>query len=226
MTASSAIAIAATVVAGSIVGTLQWQARQNVVTAGFWFADVTFELPAAARIGGPLTDRERDTIASVARAEVANAFSGLRITLVDNGHAFYRVRVVQLLTLWKRAPLSGQSNVFGPLGGTGAVSFVTLASQAISHAPPNTNRAAIVEGIGRGIGRAAVHEFVHQILPHVPIHATEDNQSYEFRAANRPSQFYGPMRWGMAHPFLIKRLGPVDNDVSVQDSVDNGVSVQ
>jgi hypothetical protein len=216
MTASSAIAFVATVVAGSIVGTLQWQAQQNVVTAGFWFADVTFELPAAARIGGPLTNRERDTIASIARGEVANAFSGLRINLVDSADAFYRVRVVQLLTLWKRAPLSGQSNVFGPLGGTGAVSFVTLASQAISHAPPGSTREAIVEGIGRGIGRAAVHELVHQILPHVPIHASEDNQSYEFRAADRPSQFYGPMRWDVARPFLVKRLGAVDTDVRLQ----------
>jgi hypothetical protein len=218
MTASSLIAIAATAVATSLVGTLHYQARENVVRAGFWFDEVTFELPAAARIGGPLTDRERDTIASVARAEVANAFSGFRIKLVDNAHAFYRVRVVQLLTLWKRAPLSGQSNVFGPLGGTGAVSFETLASQAISHAPPNTPRAAIVEGIGRGIGRAAVHEFAHQILPHVPIHASEDHQSYEFRAADRPSQYYGPMRWSVARPFLIKRLGSVEIDVSVQQS--------
>jgi hypothetical protein len=216
MTASSVIAIAATVVAGSIVGTLQWQARQNVVTAGFWFHGVTFELPAAERIGGPLTEQERHTIASVARAEVANAFAGLRIKLVDNAHAFYRVRVVQLLTLWKRTPLSGQSNVFGPFGGIGAVSFETLASQAISHARPNTPRAAVVEGIGRGIGRAAVHELVHQILPHVPIHASEDNQSYEFRAADRPSQFYGPMRWDVAHPFLIKRLGAVDTNVRIQ----------
>jgi hypothetical protein len=87
------------------------------------------------------------------------------------------------------------------------VSFATLASQAIVYAPPEAARAEIVDGIGRGLGRAAVHEFAHQILPHVPIHDTDDEHSYEHWSSNREAQYYGPMRWDVARPFLEKRLG-------------------
>jgi hypothetical protein len=208
VTATRAIAIAAFLSAASVVGGLQWQARSHVVTVGFWFDDrVSFDLPHLARVGGPLADHERETIRAVARAEVVAAFEGLRVAVSDRRKAFYRVSVVQLLTIRGRAPLSGQSNVFGPLGGVGSVSFETLASQAISHAPDRGDRAAIVTAMGRGIGRAAVHEFAHQMLPHVAIHAAADPGSYEYWSSDRPAQFYGPMRWDIARPFLQQRFG-------------------
>lgn len=206
MTTSVAIAIGAVVSAVLLVGSLQWQASQNVVSAGFWFEDVTFDLPGAQRIGGPLTPEEQATISSVARSEVDAAFAGLRVRVTDSRDAFYRVRVVQLLT-FRRQALSGQSNVFGPLGGFGSVSFATLASQAVTHAPPGSPRQAIVDAIGRGIGRTAVHELAHQILPRVPLHATTDLQSYEYWSSNRPAQYYGSIRWDVARPFLARRLG-------------------
>jgi hypothetical protein len=93
------------------------------------------------------------------------------------------------------------------LGGGGAVSFETLASQAVAHAPHGADRAAIVEAIGRGLGRAAVHEFTHQMLPQVPSHASTDAQSYEFWNSNRTAQFYGPMRWDAARDHLQRRFG-------------------
>ena len=90
------------------------------------------------------------------------------------------------------------------------MNFLMLASQAISHAPPGADRAAIVKGIGTGIGRAAVHEFAHQIIASVPIHDSKDDRSYEFAFSSRPGQYYGEMHWDLAWKPLVDKLGPVD----------------
>lgn len=196
-----------TVIAAAVYGGMQWQARQNVVSAGFWFDEaVTFDVPFLAGRGGPLSADERQQVMDGARREIRTAFEGLRIRVVDDRRAFYRVRVMQILT-WYRVAVSGQSNVFGALGGDGAVSFETLASQAVARAPAGADRAAIVAAIGRGIGRAAVHEFAHQFFPRVALHASTDEQSYEFWNSNRTAQYYGPMRWDVARDHLQRRFG-------------------
>ena len=46
-----------------------------------------------------------------------------------------------------------------PLGGWGTVDFDVLADLAVQFAPAGADsRAAVLSAIGRGIGRAAVHE--------------------------------------------------------------------
>jgi hypothetical protein len=207
MSASHTIALTACALVLAGWGGVHWQTRQHVASAGFWVDEsVTFALGHLARRGGPLSGDEQRRVIAVARGELCAAFAGLRLRISDSPDAFYRVRVVQILT-WHRVAVSGQSNVFGPLGGAGAVSFETLASQAIARAPGDVSRADLVDAIGRGLGRAAVHEFAHQLLPHVPIHASTDEQSYEYWNSNRPSQYYGPMRWSLAAPHLQRRLG-------------------
>jgi hypothetical protein len=206
MNISGIIGLVAMVVAAALAGGIEYQSRFNVVTAGFWFDDsVTFELHDTKRLGGPLTAQERRTIANVARAEIAHAFSNYRIVVTDRRDAFYRVRVLQ--RLHGRIASSGQSNVWGPLGGDGAVSFITLSAQAMYYAPAGARRDDIVEAIGRGIGRAAVHEFTHQILPKGPVHTSTDRASYEFWSSDRPAQYYGEMRWSVARDTLQERLG-------------------
>jgi hypothetical protein len=199
------IAIGAVVTAITVLGVLQWRSRQHVVEGGFWFDDVKFELlrSDADRLGGPVNEQEMSRIRSMAASEVRIAYSGLRITFSDNHGAFYRVRVVQELN--RRA--AGESNVLPPLGGLGAVSFLTLAGSAIKYASPGADRAAVIDGIGRGIGRAAAHEFAHQILPHVDIHASRDDHSYDYETSDRAAQYYGPMHWDIAWPSLLKTLG-------------------
>ena len=207
MTTSSVLVLAATAAAGLILGGLEYRSRTNVVTAGFWFDDdVTFDVHDPKRIGGAITSREREQIKRVARQEVEAAFAQFRVRITESRNAFYRVRVRQALTVGRIAA-AGQSNVFGPLGGNGAVSFVTLAAQAMAWAPAGAARADVVDAIGRGIGRAAVHEFVHQILPHGPVHVTQDRASYEFWSSDRPTQYYGGMRWSVAQDALAERLG-------------------
>ena len=212
MTASQTFALTAVVLVGAVWGGLTWQAREHVTRGGFWVDEsVTFDLPHLARRGGPLSADERARVLAIAREEIDAAFVGLGFRVSENRAAFYRVTIVQLLT-WRRTAVSGQSHAFGPLGGVGAVSFETLGSQAIALSPTCADRRAIVEAIGRGLGRAAVHEFVHLLLPHVPIHASIDEQSYEFWNSNRLSQYYGSIHWDLAHPHLIRRLGLTSSD--------------
>lgn len=212
MTASTGILLCSIVASASIVGALELKSRDHVVTAGFWFEDgMTFELTDPKRIGGPLTDDERRRIAAIARGEVEHAFAEFRIRLSDRKDAFYRVAVSQLIRPARGSSVrfsgaSGQSMVFGPLGGSGIVNFYLLAAQAMTFAPDGATRADIVDAIGRGVGRAAVHEFAHQILPHGPMHNTQDEASYEFGTSNRIAQYYGPMRWSVAYASLRERL--------------------
>lgn len=204
MSASTTFALAATALTAAILGAMEYRSRTNVVTAGFWFHDVTFELHDPVRLGGALTADEQERIGKLAREEVAQAFADFRILVTDRRDAFYRVTVRQVLG--HRYAVAGQSNVFGPLGGSGAVSFLMLSAQAIAHAPPGAERSVVVDAIGRGIGRAAVHEFAHQILPGEPLHRTQDADSYEYWSSNRKAQYYGAMRWSVAHPPLTERL--------------------
>lgn len=206
------LAIAALVAVLGIYGLAKWRAQHFVWEAGFWFENVTFDLPhlQAAGYGGPLTEEERRTIERVALAEVRAAFAGLRITFSDNRRARYRVAVVQQYPEGRGTGAAGQSRVLRPLGGNGSVNFLMLASQAVSHAPPDADRATIVNGIGTGIGRAAVHEFAHQIIPGAPIHSSKDDRSYEFGFSSRPGQYYGEMHWDIGWPALVAKLGPVD----------------
>ena len=207
MTVSSGLVVTATVIAASMVGSMEYRSRTNIVNAGFWFEDdVTFELHDPQRLGGALTLDERQRIQDVARNEVRRAFAEFRIRITDARDAFYRVRVRQVLTIHRRAAAAGQSNVFGLLGGDGAVSFLTLAAQAMSYAPDGATRAEVIDAIGRGIGRAAVHEFVHQILPKGPVHTSQDRSSYEFWSSDRATQYYGDMHWSVAHAALVERL--------------------
>jgi hypothetical protein len=105
---------------------------------------------------------------------------------------------------------AGESHVFGPLGSWGSVGFLILAHNAIEYAPPAASRQDIVAGIGRGIGRAAVHEFAHQSLGVdnlTHIDNRTDTTSYEYGNADRPSQYYGELRWTTAWPVLQQKFG-------------------
>ena len=183
-------------------------ARDRVAEAGFWFDRVTFDLPLddVERIGGPVRSEEQLQIESIARAELATAYAGLRIRFTSQPPATYRVSVVQDIPA-RALPVAGASRRLPLGGGIGEVSFRTLGSQAVGNAPRDANRARIIEAMGKGIGRTAAHEFAHQILDHVNLHDTKDPDSYENGISNRPSQFYGTLHWAFARPLLAKTLG-------------------
>lgn len=191
----------------SLVGwRLAAEARSRVIEAGFWFEDVSFR---SSRLGEPLTTAELQRVHAASLAELTRAFEGLRIRFSDERHARYHVRVVQSVrdqrVRW-RMDVAGQSRAMTGFGGGGVVNFELLASGAVVYAPPDLDRAGLIDAIGRGIGRAAVHEFTHQLLPRAPIHASRDRASYEFYSAGRTEQYFGEMRWGPAAPLLRARL--------------------
>jgi hypothetical protein len=180
----------------------------TTATAGFWYDEDAFALPAPAaeKLGGLLTDDELASIERLSRAEVERAFGGLRIHVVDDRAAFWRVEVARSLRPRGPLPNAGQSLSFGWLGGSGAVSFELVALKAIQYAPADASRATIIDGIGRGIGRVAAHEFAHQILGGGNMHNQTDENSYEFPSPDRASQYYGELHWTTARPILEQKL--------------------
>lgn len=192
------------------VSVLAVRSSNRVEEIGFWFEPATYAAPA---LGGALTEDDLLTIEATARAEIVDAFAGLKIEVSDRRDAAYRVRVVQkVLDLRFRGErhVAGESRAISGLGGLGAVSLTYLAASAIGFAPPDADRDTIVTAIGRGIGRTAVHEFAHELLPKAALHQSQDIRSYEFASAVRQEQFYGPMHWDLAWPLLERRLGTTD----------------
>jgi hypothetical protein len=177
-------------------------------TAGFWYEDSPLALPAPAaeKLGGLLTDRELETIKIISRAEVERAFAGFRIRISDDHAAFWRVAVVRSLRGRGPLPNAGESMPLGFMGGSGAVSFDLVALKAVQYAPEGASRQAIIDGIGRGLGRVAVHEFAHQILNDGAAHNAADEACYEYPSPDRAAQYYGDLHWTTARPLLAEKL--------------------
>jgi hypothetical protein len=200
------IAVGACVVVTAVLWAIPDAPRDGVVYASFGFDRVTYSSPV---LGGALTSDDLATIESVARAELATAFQGLLIAITNRRDTRYHVRVVQELDdspLTRPTWVAGSSHAVPGFGGSGAVNFTYFASGALVFAPPEASRAELIDAIGRGLGRGAAHEFAHQFLG-AAIHATNDRGSYEYHAASRPQQYYGPMHWDVAGPLLEKRFG-------------------
>jgi len=212
--------IACVLMAGGVsLLALAVRAEPRATEAGFWFEAVNYASP---RLGSAITPGDLEAIEDVARSELARAFEGLHVTVSDRRDARYRVRVVQdLRDLRSRRIIrvAGESRAVSGFGGQGAVSFTFLASGAIAYAPDDAGRASMLEAIGRGIGRAAVHEFTHQFLPTAPIHDGTDIGSYEYESAARREQYFGELHWGLARPLLERRLQVQRNTPAVERSI-------
>lgn len=204
------VAVAATTV---LFTGVQWQASRSAITATLTFSEGAFTTSrdVETRLGGPLTPGEIADVKRISRGEVERAFAGLRVRLTD-GRAFWRVRVVPTIvtrTFNGRAIRSpaGTSFGFGPLGGGAFLNFNMLAFNALRHAPPDASRQDVVEGIARGIGRAAVHELAHMMGGGASVDSRGDQSSYEYFSADRASQYYGELHWTAAWPVLLEKVG-------------------
>ena len=198
------------IVAISIVSCTRGSATARS-SVGFWFERDHFDLPPdiARTLGGALSAPDMAAIETVATDEVAHAFQAFNVAITDRRDAFWRVEVVPSLPARGPLPRAGASIGLGPLGGRGAVEFGILAYNAVRRAPPGASRQTIIDGIGRGIGRAAVHEFAHQMFGEVDLHQGADENSYEYARSDRTSQYYGELRWTTALPMLRTRFGTV-----------------
>ena len=88
-----AVPAVAAALAVSILGWLRYESARHVVSAGFVFDDVMFEVPAqmAQRLGGALSNDEQERIAAISYSELVHAYSGLRIEFSDRRDALYVV---------------------------------------------------------------------------------------------------------------------------------------
>ena len=189
------------------VGLAACSPRPRAAELGFWFEPVSFVSP---RIGEPISGVEFHTIDRTARAEIARAFEDFDVTVSSNQQARYRVVVVSHLNdtrlLHRSGTYAGESRAVAGFGGSGSVSFEYVANGAMVFAPDDASRASIVESIGRGIGRVAIHEFLHQLLPKVAIHDSKDKESYEGNSPALMEGYYGDLHWDLARPALDQRI--------------------
>ena len=198
----------ALVAAGALWTTLQQRAASTRFQAGVVFVAGACDLsPGIAQVlGGPLTTTDCAIVERLARAEIADAFAGLRIDVTDDPAAFWTVHVRPFVPSRSRMiGAAGASLAFGPLGGRGMVGLMPLTAQALRHAPPGTSRAELLAAIGRGVGRSVVHELAHQIAGGAI--DSSDELTYEYASVDRAAQYYGELRWGVAGQRVRQRLG-------------------
>lgn len=200
----------AVAIALAILGVLQRRSGSVVLEVGFWFEDVTFELSGLdlQEMGGPIDEQEQALIHGLARKELETAYSDLRVRFTENRRARHRVRVVQglveAMSKMSRGA-AGQTHAM-VFWGDSTISFFIAVRGALFNAPPGATRRDKLEGIGRGIGRTAVHELAHQLVGTESAHS-DDDRSYEYGSPDRIGQYYGPMHWSTAWEPLQKRLG-------------------
>jgi hypothetical protein len=177
------------------------------VELGFWIESVTYQ---SSRIGDPLTPTELSTIGTVARAEIGKAFERFHILVTANQRARYSVRVVPTVKdfrLQRGGVVAGASRGIAGFGGTGEVNFEYVANGAMVFSPESASRAELIEVVGRAIGRVAIHEALHVLLPKAPIHDSRDPRSYEGNSPALVEGYFHDLHWGFAEPLLEKRLG-------------------
>jgi hypothetical protein len=176
------------------------------VELGFWLERVSFSSP---RIGGSLSTNDLKTIDAIARSEIEHAFERFDVTVTTNRNARYRVTVLPELKdnrLRRSGTYAGESRAVAGFGGSGAVNFEFVASGAMVFAPDDADRTAVIEALGRGVGRVAIHEFAHQLLPKKAIHDSRDRDSYEGNSPALIEGYFGDLHWDIAGPWLEARL--------------------
>jgi hypothetical protein len=176
------------------------------VDLGFWLEPLSFQ---SVRIGAPISPEEFVRIEQVARAEISGAFKDFAVTVSSSRRARFKVQVVPSIAdmrLLRPGVFAGESRSVSWLGGSGSVNFEFVANGAMVFAPDDAGRAVVIDSIGRGIGRVAIHEFLHQLLPKRPLHDAKDPGSYEGNSAARIEGYYGDLHWDIARPWLEARL--------------------
>ena len=170
---------------------------------------VAFSSP---RIGASLSTGDLKTIDTIARLEIEKAFERFDVTVTANRDARFRVIVLPELKdnrlLRRSATVAGESRAVAGFGGSGAVNFEYVANGAVVFAPDDADRAAVIEALGRGLGRVAIHEFLHQLLPKKAIHDSKDRDSYEGNSPALIEGYFGDLHWDIAAPWLEARLKP------------------
>jgi hypothetical protein len=202
---SAAVAIVA------ILCVMLFRTARTGIDVGFWYEEFpfTFSAPTTAALGGPLTPAEIEAIKRTSRDALTHAVSGLKVAVTNSRQSPWTVAVHLSLEPRKgqKLPNAGETFAMGPLGSRSVVHFTEILMAAVAHAPEGTTREQLIAGIGRGVGRVAVHELAHGILGAGAMDNQTDDHSYEYFTHNRPSQYFGELHWARAWPVLVERIG-------------------
>jgi hypothetical protein len=194
-------------VAAAVLGIALSACGPRPVELGFWIEPVTY---SSARLGGPISAAEVQTIDAIARSEIEHAFERFDVTVTGNRNARFGVVVLPSLKdnrlLHRSGSVAGESRAIAGFGGSGGVSFEYLANGAMVFAPDDATRTELIAALGRGVGRVAIHEFLHQLLPKFAIHDSTDRESYEGNSPALIEGYFGDLHWGIAGPALEQRL--------------------
>ena len=202
------VVLGISLVLATAIGLFVAYSRRDGAELAFWFESISDDAKKTVpeRLPGGISADDMNVIEKTAREEIVRAFHDYPVSVVGRIAGVYHVRVVD--SVKSTTGGAAESYVFPGIGGQGYINFRSFAHGAITYAPPDADRQEIVAAIGRGIGRAAVHEFTHQLLGRqAPIDGSTDSHSYEYGTAIRPEQYYGEMRWDTAAPMLRKRFG-------------------
>jgi hypothetical protein len=163
------------------------------------------------RVGAePLTAAEQAALKQAALDAIRLAFSGFDVRVSEEPSREARaIRVED--TPYGSMQLFGATGVTYPTARTSSVRMDVLANAElaavhchdVAHCPA-APRAALVEGLGRGIGATAAHELGHQAGFHFALDSGCDD-CYDGGTSTSYAHFFGTKRWSDRALQIMKR---------------------
>ena len=168
------------------------------------------------KVGGePLTDGEQLRIKAAARGAMRTAFAGFDVAVSETPPAARMIRVED--TPYGQLTFFGAAGVTYPAAHTSSVRFDILANLLLSvvqcHGLTHCSalpRAALVDGLGRGIGATAAHELGHQAGFRFALDSACDD-CYDSNASSSFAHFFGSKHWSDRATRIMQRTLPQES---------------
>ncbi|HJZ72061.1 MAG TPA: hypothetical protein VKE51_09975 [Vicinamibacterales bacterium] len=163
------------------------------------------------RVGGELlTQAEQARLEQAAFDAMRAAFTGFDLVVAERPSDGARTIRVEDTPYGRRLDF-GATGVTYPASRTSSVRFDVLANvelavlhcRDISHCP-GASRAALVEGLGRGVGATAAHELGHQSGFEFT-HDSRCDDCYDGTASTSYAHFFGSKHWSAAALEIMRR---------------------
>ena len=165
------------------------------------------------RVGGDeLRAEERSRLAGAALDAMRAAFSGFDVVITEAPSGARLIRVEDTPPV--RTTFFGAAGVTYPAAHTSSVRFDVLANLelAVVHCRDLSHcaampRAALVDGLGRGVGATAAHELGHQAGFRFALDSRCDD-CYDGRASTSYAHFFGRKHWSDRALQIMERTLP------------------
>lgn len=162
--------------------------------------------------GDELTMEERSRLTRAAFEAMRDAFLGFDVVIAEAPSSARLIRVEDTPAV--RTPFFGAAGVTYPAARTSSVRFDVLANLelAVVHCRDLAHcaampRAALVDGLGRGVGATAAHELGHQAGFRFALDSRCDD-CYDGGASTSYAHFFGRMHWSDRAVQIMQRTLP------------------